>query len=42
MAAAAAVSGTRVIGAIPIVLDMINLQQVKENIRVRESRFFLL
>jgi hypothetical protein len=31
----AAVGGTRVIGAIPIVLDMINLQQVRENIYVK-------
>ncbi len=34
-AAVAAVSGTRVIGAMPIVLDMINLQQVRKNIRVK-------
>jgi len=28
----AAVGGTRVLGAVPIVLDMINLQYVRENV----------
>jgi hypothetical protein len=31
----AAVAGTRFLGATPIVMNMVNLQQVKENICVK-------
>ncbi len=30
----AAVGGTRVLGAIPIVMDMVNLQQVRKSIHL--------
>jgi hypothetical protein len=38
----AAVGGTRVLGAIPIVLDMVNLQQVKREYSCKIKSIFLL